>query len=174
MPLPCLLPFLCLQCQVEEAAVEAMWAVQKEAAGAAGGGGSDGGVGGGREGSSADAAGGGAAETLREQLGAAAAALRAQLLVLPSEEQEPHVQQRFAQLQGAEHAAVAAMALLQRWWQQQDADAGMEKVAAVALAQAAATRSCANLRCPSLALQGGPDAKQGVGCKCCSTCRAVW
>jgi hypothetical protein len=50
-------------------------------------------------------------------------------------------------------------ALLQQWWQRP------EQVAAdrLELAQAAATRSCAYLRCANLGGQGGPAAGQGAG-----------
>ncbi|KAL4421393.1 hypothetical protein ABPG75_010684 [Micractinium tetrahymenae] len=63
---------------------------------------------------------------------------------------------------------VAAL-LLQHW-------ARPEQVAAdrLVLAQAAAARSCANLRCANLGLEGGPAAGQGRGCKRCSACRAVY
>jgi len=44
--------------------------------------------------------------------------------------------------------------------------------AALDLAQAAATRSCAYLRCANLAAGGGPG--PGEGSKRCSQCRAVW
>lgn len=42
------------------------------------------------------------------------------------------------------------------------------------LARAAAARSCANLRFPNVSLEGGPDAGEGVGCKRCGGCGAVW
>ena len=41
------------------------------------------------------------------------------------------------------------------------------------LAQAAAARSCAFLRCANLGLEGGPAAGQGEGSLKCSACRAV-
>ena len=34
--------------------------------------------------------------------------------------------------------------------------------------------SCAHLRCANLALEGGPAARDGVGCKRCAGCRALW
>lgn len=62
--------------------------------------------------------------------------------------------------------AEALVAALQEWWALPDqvAAAGLEA------ARAAATRSCANLRCPNLGLEGGAAAGQGVGCKRCSGC----
>ncbi|KAL4439786.1 hypothetical protein ABPG75_002787 [Micractinium tetrahymenae] len=58
-------------------------------------------------------------------------------------------------------------AALQEWW------ARPEQVAAARLeaAQAAAVRSCANLRCANLGLEGGAAAGEGVGCRRCSGCR---
>ncbi|KAL4439805.1 hypothetical protein ABPG75_002806 [Micractinium tetrahymenae] len=65
--------------------------------------------------------------------------------------------------------ASALAAALQEWW------ALPEQTAAARLeaAQAAAARSCANLRCPNLGLEGGAAAGQGVGCKRCSLCRTA-
>ena len=60
-----------------------------------------------------------------------------------------------------------AVALLEHWEQ---TGAPAEKVE---LAQAAAARSCAYLRCANLGLEGGPAAGQGVGSLKCSACRAV-
>jgi hypothetical protein len=61
-------------------------------------------------------------------------------------------------------------ALLQQWWQRP------EQVAAdrLELAQAAATRSCAYLRCANLGGQGGPAAGQGAGSKKCRVCRTYY
>ncbi len=42
------------------------------------------------------------------------------------------------------------------------------------LAQVAATRSCAYLRCANLAGKGGSAAGQGAGSQRCSKCRAAW
>jgi len=42
------------------------------------------------------------------------------------------------------------------------------------LAQAAATRSCAYLRCANLSCEGGCAAGQGAGSKRCSACRSVY
>ncbi|KAL4439768.1 hypothetical protein ABPG75_002769 [Micractinium tetrahymenae] len=63
--------------------------------------------------------------------------------------------------------AEALAAALQEWW------ALPEQVAAARLeaAQAAAVRSCANLRCANLGLEGGAAAGEGVCCKRCSVCR---
>jgi hypothetical protein len=66
-------------------------------------------------------------------------------------------------LQGSEAAAVAA--LLHREPQPGD---GLE------LAQAAATRSCAYLRCANLAGEGGPAAGQGTSSLRCSKCKVAW
>ncbi|KAI3433913.1 hypothetical protein D9Q98_003715 [Chlorella vulgaris] len=45
---------------------------------------------------------------------------------------------------------------------------------ALELAQAAATRSCAYLRCANLASEGGPAAGQGAGSQRCSKCKVAW
>ncbi|KAL4859676.1 hypothetical protein ACK3TF_000754 [Chlorella vulgaris] len=45
---------------------------------------------------------------------------------------------------------------------------------ALELAQAAATRSCAYLRCANLAGEGGPAAGQGAGSQRCSKCKVAW
>ena len=58
--------------------------------------------------------------------------------------------------------AAAAAALLQRWEQQAD-DAAEQ----LELAWAAAARSCAYLRCPNLAAEGGAFAGQTEGSKKC-------
>ncbi|PRW59997.1 Zinc finger MYND domain-containing 19 Q7TSV3 [Chlorella sorokiniana] len=63
----------------------------------------------------------------------------------------------------------AVLALL-AWWRRPEAQAA----AALELAQAAAARSCAYLRCANLGGEGGPAAGQGVGSQRCSACRAVW
>ncbi|EFN52671.1 hypothetical protein CHLNCDRAFT_138631 [Chlorella variabilis] len=62
-----------------------------------------------------------------------------------------------------------AATLLEHWarpeQQQQDA---------LQLAQAAAARSCAYLRCSNVGGEGGPAAGQGGGSQRCGACRAVW
>ena len=63
-------------------------------------------------------------------------------------------------------AAAKLADLLHQWWQpamqpERHAEARLE------LAQAAATRSCAYLRCTNLGGEGGPAAGQGVGSKMC-------
>jgi hypothetical protein len=63
-------------------------------------------------------------------------------------------------------AAEGAAAALHRFWAL-PAQAAADRLA---LACAAAARSCANLRCPTVSLEGGPGARQGVGCKRCSGC----
>jgi hypothetical protein len=72
------------------------------------------------------------------------------------------------------------------WLQGSDAAASLqEKVTALLhsepqpgdeleLAQVAATRSCAYLRCANLTGEGGPAAGQGADCQRCSKCRAAW
>jgi hypothetical protein len=45
---------------------------------------------------------------------------------------------------------------------------------ALELAQAAATRSCAYLRCANLAGEGGPAAREGLGSQRCSKCKVAW
>jgi hypothetical protein len=42
------------------------------------------------------------------------------------------------------------------------------------LAQVAASRSCAYLRCANLAGEGGSAARQGAGSQRCSKCRVAW
>ncbi|KAL4439766.1 hypothetical protein ABPG75_002767 [Micractinium tetrahymenae] len=66
--------------------------------------------------------------------------------------------------------AEALAAALQDWW------ALPEQVAAAWLeaAQAAAARSCANLRCPNLGLEGGAAAGEGAGCTRCAGCRVLY
>ena len=59
-----------------------------------------------------------------------------------------------------------ASALLD-WWRQPEQEAGMR----LQLAQAAAARSCAYLRCTNLGAEGGPAAGEGVGSM---RCRWVW
>lgn len=66
--------------------------------------------------------------------------------------------------------AVQCAALLRAHWQRPEQQAA----AALELAQAAATRSCAYLRCANLSGSGGAAAKEGEGSKRCSGCRAVW
>ena len=61
-------------------------------------------------------------------------------------------------------AARLAAALLD-WWRRPE----QQQQDALALAQAAAGRSCAYLRCANLGGEGGPEAGQGVGsmrCRC--------
>ena len=70
-----------------------------------------------------------------------------------------------AALPGASRLAEA----LQAFWQQPEQQAADE----LELAQAAATRSCANLRCANLGLTGGAAARQGADSKRCSACLAV-
>jgi hypothetical protein len=55
------------------------------------------------------------------------------------------------------------------FWRQGEAAAAEQ----LQLAQAAAARSCAFLRCANLGLEGGPAAGQGEGSLKCSACRAV-
>ena len=59
---------------------------------------------------------------------------------------------------------------MEAWWQLPAQRAAL----ALEVAQAAAARSCAYLRCANLGGQGGPAAGQGVGSLKCSACRAVW
>jgi hypothetical protein len=51
---------------------------------------------------------------------------------------------------------------------------GEHAAARLELAQAAATRCCAYLRCSQLEAVGGPAAGQGKGSKRCGRCRVVW
>jgi hypothetical protein len=66
--------------------------------------------------------------------------------------------------------AEALAQLLWQYWQQPEQQAA----ARLELAQAAATRCCAYLRCSQLGAQGGPAAGEGVGSKRCSGCRVTW
>ncbi|KAL4424844.1 hypothetical protein ABPG77_011094 [Micractinium sp. CCAP 211/92] len=75
-----------------------------------------------------------------------------------------------AAVAGAAQPAHRVAALLLQHW------ARPEQVAAnrLAVAQAAASRSCADLRCTNVELEGRPGAGKGRGCKRCSGCRAVY
>lgn len=53
-------------------------------------------------------------------------------------------------------------ALLQQCWEQPE-----QRAAELALAQAAATRSCAYLHCTNVAGEGGPAAGEGAGSMRC-------
>lgn len=66
-------------------------------------------------------------------------------------------------------AATRLATAMQAWWElpEQQAAAQLEAT------QAAATRSCAYLRCANLGGSGGPAAGQGEGSKRCSRCRSV-
>ncbi|KAL4443556.1 hypothetical protein ABPG75_011293 [Micractinium tetrahymenae] len=65
-------------------------------------------------------------------------------------------------------ATRVAEVLLEYWQLPEQA-----KAAQLEVAQAAACRSCAYLRCSNAALQGGPAAGEGMGSKRCSACRAA-
>ena len=76
-----------------------------------------------------------------------------------------HLEQLRAQLQCAVPAAKGLAAALLEWWRRPAA----QQVAALELAQAAAYRSCAYLRCANLGGEGGPAAGEGLGslrCRC--------
>ncbi|KAL4459171.1 hypothetical protein ABPG75_014036 [Micractinium tetrahymenae] len=85
-----------------------------------------------------------------------------------------------AEKQGAgneEHAvqqlaagAAAMVALVQECWALPEE----AENARLWMARVAAARSCVNMRCPNVGLQGGPAAGEGVGCKRCGGCRAVF
>jgi hypothetical protein len=66
--------------------------------------------------------------------------------------------------------AEALAQLLWQHWQQPEQQAA----ARLELAQAAATRCCAYLRCAQLGAQGGPAAGEGAGSKRCAGCRTAW
>lgn len=70
---------------------------------------------------------------------------------------------------GVQPAARLAAALLQHWRQPE-----RQQEDALALALAAAARSCAHLRCANIAQEGGPAAGEGERSAKCSACRAVW
>ncbi|KAL4421394.1 hypothetical protein ABPG75_010685 [Micractinium tetrahymenae] len=118
----------------------------------------------------------GAARQLPAQQQQAAAELQAAIravAMLPSDCERVSPAEYNAFYDGLLHlvepAQQVAQLLLQHWAQP-------EQVAAdrLALAQAAAAHSCANLRCANLGLEGGPAAGEGRGCKRCSACRAVY
>ena len=67
------------------------------------------------------------------------------------------------------HACQLATAL-QAYWQRPEQQVGDR----LAVARAAAARSCAYLRCANLAGVGSPAAGQGGGSLRCSGCKAVW
>ena len=93
--------------------------------------------------------------------------------------QEPAAALRLAPLRGVVQPAADLAALMQQYY-------ALPAVAAerqLALAQAAAGRSCAYLRCANLGGEGGPAAGQGVGsmrCRCDArgwvgrACAAAW
>jgi hypothetical protein len=66
--------------------------------------------------------------------------------------------------------AEALSQVLWQHWQQPE----LQRAAQLELAQAAATRCCAYLRCAQLGAQGGPAASDGVGSKRCTGCRVAW
>ncbi|KAL4420431.1 hypothetical protein ABPG75_010087 [Micractinium tetrahymenae] len=115
----------------------------------------------------------GQAAELGSQLAAAAQRLHRQLAaaVTDGHEEQGSVARELQLLQDQLlPAALDAAAALQRYW------ARPEQVSAVrvVMAHGAAARSCANLRCPNVGLEGGPAAGQGRGCKRCGGCRAVF
>ena len=63
-------------------------------------------------------------------------------------------------------AAAKLADLLHQWWQP-DMQPERHTEAQLALAQAAATRSCAYLRCANLGSEGGPAAGEGAGSMRC-------
>jgi len=67
-------------------------------------------------------------------------------------------------------AALTVARLLHQHWQAPEQQAADR----LELAQAAATRSCAYLRCANLAAEGGPAAGEGASSKRCGICRSVW
>jgi hypothetical protein len=109
-----------------------------------------------------------AAETpaagLAEELAAAAQHCNAALQAMSEQPSAQQVEELLAP------AAESAAAALWRFWAL-PAQAAADRQA---VARAAAARSCANLRCPTVSLEGGPGARQGVGCKRCSGCTVAW
>lgn len=69
-------------------------------------------------------------------------------------------------LPAATRMAEAMQALWAEPWEQEAAMHQLGRVACV--------RACANLRCASLELDGGPAAGQAEGSKRCSVCRVTW
>ncbi|KAI7845896.1 hypothetical protein COHA_000629 [Chlorella ohadii] len=110
----------------------------------------------------------------REQLQACVAALRRAMQPMWTSNVGGRTLRRFNEIQGHLPAALRlgtplAAALLD-WWRRPEA----QQAAALEVAQAAARRSCAYLRCGNLGGEGGPAAGEGVGSQRCSACRAVW
>ena len=95
------------------------------------------------------------------------AALRSALAQLPSKAGPAASQQqavRSLRSDALPPATRVAAALLD-WWRRPE----QQQEDALALAQAAAARSCAYLRCPNVGGEGGPAAGQGAGsqrCRC--------
>ncbi|KAL4447721.1 hypothetical protein ABPG75_004940 [Micractinium tetrahymenae] len=111
-------------------------------------------------------------EAVPEQLTLSAARLRASLPPV-QHATEQAVEQQLGRLQhDSLPYALAVADQLQKCWEEQQA--GRQAAAQLELAQAAATRSCAYLRCANLGAEGGPGAGQQPGSKRCGGCRAVW
>ena len=72
--------------------------------------------------------------------------------------------------EGREGGSGLLAVLLQQYWALPE----QQQMAQLELAQAAAGRSCAYLRCANVAGLGGPATGDGLGSKRCSKCRAVW
>ncbi len=103
----------------------------------------------------------------REQLQACVAALRRAMQPMWTSNVGGRTLRRFNEIQGHLPAALRlgtplAAALLD-WWRRPEA----QQAAALELAQAAARRSCAYLRCGNLGGEGGPAAGEGVGSQRC-------
>ena len=110
---------------------------------------------------------------LRVRLGSAAAAL---LCALPGEQPaqlELTHQQWLTLLRTCAPRAEAVAALLRQHWAAQASDPAVLAAARLELARAAATRDCANLRCPHFGRRG----KKCTGCRavryCCQECNVA-
>ncbi|KAI7844408.1 hypothetical protein COHA_002002 [Chlorella ohadii] len=129
-----------------------------------------------------------ALDAAAEELDAPAAPTAQQRLLLQQVQQAAGVSAGVGFENGASSATVLALLpaisdrlpaatrladLLHQWWQPA-MQPERHKAAQLVLAQAAATRSCAYLRCANLGGKGGPAAGEVVGSKRCSACRAVW
>ncbi|PRW60531.1 hypothetical protein C2E21_1213 [Chlorella sorokiniana] len=117
------------------------------------------------------AAGSGVPDDLAAQLSEAASSLRqqrqAQLGGLPADAPPA---QRAGWLRRLLQPAAELAALVQQYY----ALPAVDEPHRLALAQAAAGRCCAYLRCANVEGEGGPAAVEGAGSKCCSGCRTVW
>lgn len=113
------------------------------------------------------------AATANGELGAAVAALQRSYDALDSGESVESLPALAAMFVPAVTAAARVAALLLSAWATPEQQAAQQ----LEMAQAAATRSCAYLRCANLGGEGGPFARQGADskrCRCVAAAELVW